>query len=50
MKNKEILDAIKALPVDEQIELLEVLRAYQAQLEFDNPDPVYFASKVRECK
>ena len=43
---KEILDILKSMPLEERMEVLNTLREYLKQLEDENPNPVYYNSKI----
>ncbi len=43
---KEILDILKSMPLEERMEVLNILREYLRQLENENPKPVYYNSKI----
>ena len=43
---KEILAILKAMPIEERMEVLNTLREYLKQLEDENPNPVYYNSKL----
>ena len=43
---KEILDILKSMPLEERMEVLNILREYLRQLEDENPNPVYYNSKL----
>ena len=43
---KEILKILKNMPIEERMEVLNTLREYLKQLEDENPNPVYYNSKI----
>ena len=43
---KEILDILKAMPIEERMEVLNTLREYLRQLEDENPKPIYYNAKL----
>ena len=43
---KEILEILKSMPLEERMEVLNTLREYLRQLEYENPKPVYYNSKL----
>ena len=43
---KEILGILKSMPIEERMEVLNTLREYLKQLEYENPQPVYYNSKL----
>ena len=43
---KEILDILKNMPLEERMEVLNILREYLKQLEDENAKPVYYNSKI----
>ena len=43
---KEILDILKAMPIEERMEVLNTLREYLNQLEDENPKPIYYHAKL----
>ena len=43
---KEILDILKNMPIEERMDVLNILREYLRQLEDENPNPVYYNSKI----
>ena len=43
---KEILEILKAMPIEERMEVLNTLREYLRQLEDENSNPVYYNSKL----
>ena len=43
---KEIFEILKAMPLEERMEVLNTLREYLKQLEDENPNPVYYHSKI----
>ena len=43
---KEILEILKSMPIEERMEVLNTLREYLKQLEDENPNPVYYNSKL----
>ena len=43
---KETLDILKNMPIEERMEVLNILREYLKQLEDENPKPVYYNSKI----
>jgi hypothetical protein len=45
---KEILVILRSMPIDERIDVLNTLREYLRQLEDENPQPVYYISKLNE--
>lgn len=45
---KEILDILKSMPIEERMDVLNTLREYLRQLEDENPNPIYYNSKLNE--
>lgn len=45
---KEIFDILRSMPIDERIEVLNTLREYLKQLKDENPNPIYYNSKLNE--
>ena len=43
---KEILDILKNMPLEERMAVLNTLREYLKQLEDENPNPIYYNSKI----
>lgn len=43
---KEILKILKAMPVEQRMEVLNTLKEYLKQLEDEKPKPVYYNSKI----
>ena len=43
---KEILDILKNMPIEERMDVLNTLREYLRQLEDEDPNPVYYNSKI----
>ena len=43
---KEILDILKSMPLEERMEVLNILREYLRQLEDENPQPIYYNAKL----
>ena len=43
---KEILEILKAMPIEERMEVLNTLREYLKQLEDENPKPIYYNAKL----
>ena len=43
---KEIFEILKNMPIEERMEVLNTLREYLKQLEDENPNPVYYNSKI----
>ena len=43
---KEILEILKAMPLEERMEVLNTLREYLRQLEDENPNPIYYNAKL----
>ena len=45
---KEILDILRSMPIEERMDVLNTLREYLRQLEDENPNPIYYNSKLNE--
>ena len=43
---KEILEILKSMPIEDRMDVLNTLREYLKQLEDENPNPVYYNSKI----
>ena len=43
---KEILKILKAMPIEQRMEVLNTLKEYLKQLEDENPKPIYYNSKI----
>ena len=43
---KEILEILKAMPLEERMDVLNTLREYLRQLEDENPNPIYYNAKL----
>ena len=43
---KEILEILKSMPIEERMEVLNILREYLKQLEDENIKPVYYHAKL----
>lgn len=43
---KEILDILKSMPIEDRMDVLNTLREYLRQLEDENPNPIYYNSKL----
>lgn len=45
---KEILVILRSMPIEERMDTLNTLREYLRQLEDENPNPIYYNSKLNE--
>ena len=45
---KEILAILRSMPIEERMDVLNTLREYLRQLEDENPNPIYYNSKLNE--